>query len=410
MSSVYWNSYLTTYNYWWDRLDMGMARKKCIKGKSCKSTCIAKGKICREELKGDVKTAADMVAKAVKDPSQNRLAGTIGEIAPDSIQVDPKRFQYKIIGEHTKTGEVGSLTDVQRYDPNLGGILQVWQDPSDGKTYVVNGHNRLALAKKLGAEKVAVRYLDVKDAQEARAVGALTNIAEGRGNALDAAKFFRDTGLSQDDLQKKGIPMKERIATDGLSLSRLDDGLFRKVIDGDIPMERGVIIGGSGLSKAEQKSLVDLLEKQPKSKNITNEVISELVQTIKASGSHSDFVMDLFGGSTQTASNALERASLQASIRKRLSTDKKLFGTVSRSRAAEQLASAGNVINRQESQRISQEAASILGVFDQLKNVSGPISRSINDAANKIMQGGDRKTILSNLYNEISKNVKERNL
>ena len=384
--------------------------KNCKKGQSCGNSCISLAKTCASDLKPPQKPPAIAAQKATKSNKKQAdsqgyqktsLAGTLTELSPSDVLADPKRFQYKIIGEHTTTGEVGSLSGVKKFDPNLSGIIQVWQDPADGKTYVVNGHNRLALANKLGADKVAVRYLDVKDAQEARAVGALTNIAEGRGNALDAAKFFKDSGLTKADLDAKGIPMREKIATDGIALSKLEGSLFRKVIDGDISVERGAIIGGSGLDDAQQRSLVDLINKQPKSKNITNEVISELVQTVSASGSKSQFTLDLFGGSTSTVTNALERASLQATIRKKLSTDKKLFGTVAKTKAAQQLASVGNVINTGASKQVSDDAALTLNVFDKLKNVSGPISQKINKAADDIIAGGNKKQIQSDLYQEI---------
>jgi len=340
--------------------------------------------------------------KATKTRTNTPIPGSIAELSPDIISADPKRFQYKILGEHTATGEVGSLSGVKKYDQNLAGIIQVWHDPADGKTYVVNGHNRLALAKKLGADKVAVRYLDVKNPAEARAVGAITNIAEGRGTAIDAAKFFKDTGLSRADLEAKGIPMREKIAQEGLALSQLDDSLFRKTIDGDLPVERAAIIGGGGLSNAKQLDLYNLAEKQAKrGRKITNDVLSELADTVKASEEKSETQFDLFGASEVQQTNAIERATLQAAVKKRLSRDKKLFGTVSQSRAAKDLARAGNQIDIDTSSKISKEAGVALSVFDKLKNVKGGVSDLLNDAATQIKNGGDRKKIEADLYERI---------
>jgi hypothetical protein len=70
---------------------------------------------------------------------------------------------------------------------------------------------------------------------------------------------FEIRGLTREDLDQKGIPMRERIATEGMALSRLDDSLFGKAIDGDLPVERAVIIGGSGLDSQQQRSLVNLV-------------------------------------------------------------------------------------------------------------------------------------------------------
>lgn len=394
------------------------AQRTCKKGYSCGYTCIAKGRQCKSQLNQQANAYANYLESQIKQLQAQLAAlsapkppqpGAVAEVDPSAILADPKRFQYKLLGEHTATGEVGSLSGVKKFDRNLAGVIQAWIDPADGKTYVVNGHNRLALAKRLGADKVTVRYLDVKDAQEARAVGALTNIAEGRGNAVDAAKFFKDSGLTKDDLDRKGIPMREKIATDGIALSKLDDSLFRKVIDGEIPTERAVIIGGSGLDHQQQRSLVKLVDDQSKKRKITNEVLTELVDTVKASQQQTTTQFDLFGASQAVVDNTLERASLQAAIKKRLGREKKLFGTVGKSTAAQQLAQAGNVIDVASSQKVSKDASATLSVFDQLKNQSGGISKAINDAANQIQQGGDRKKVETDLYKQILQMVQTGN-
>jgi phage gp29-like protein/ParB-like chromosome segregation protein Spo0J len=393
------------------------AQRTCKKGYSCGYTCISRGKQCRSQLDKNAKAYASYLEAQIQQLQAQLAAktapppqpGDVAQISPSEILADPKRFQYKILGEHTTTGEVGSLSGVKKFDPNLAGVVQAWIDPADGKTYVVNGHNRLALAKRLGAEQVTVRYLDVKDAQEARAVGALTNIAEGRGDAMDAAKFFKDSGLSKEDLDRKGIPMREKVATDGIALSKLDDALFRKVIDGDIPTERAVIVGGSGLDHQQQRSLVKLVDDQSKKRKITNEVLTELVDTVKASQQSTETQFDLFGASSTVVDNALERATLQAAMKKRLSREKKLFGTVGKSTAAQQLAQAGNVIDVASSQKVSKDASTTLAVFDQLKNQSGGISKAINETANHIRGGGDRKKAEADLYKHVLQLVQSGN-
>jgi len=387
-------------------------QRTCKKGYSCGFSCIAKGKQCRiklaqqaaqyaNHLQNQIK-ALEAQLKAAQLP-QTPKPGSIAEVDPKTILADPKRFQYKVLGAHTKTGEVGSLAGVQKYDPNLAGIIQAWVDPADGKTYVVNGHNRLALGNRLGAEKVTVRYLDVKDAAEARAVGAMTNIAEGRGTAIDAAKFFKDTGLTRDEVEAKGIPMREKIAQDGIALSRLEDSLFRRTIDGEMPVERATIIGDSGLDHQQQRSLVSLVDQQAKKRrNITNETVRELADSVRSANQRVETQFDLFGSSQTVQDNALERATLAAQVRQRLSREKKLFGTVGKSKAAEDLERGGNVIDVQTSQKLSREAALTLGIFDQMKNLSSPVSVALNRAADRMVAGESAKKVQDDLYKEIT--------
>jgi ParB-like chromosome segregation protein Spo0J len=352
----------------------------------------------REELaKAQAARARANQGSSAPDVSSTGLA----TLDPKTIKVDPKRFQYKLIGEHTASGEVGSLSGVQKWDLNLGGVLQVWKDPADGGTYVVNGHNRLALAKRAGAQAVDARFLNVPNTKAARSVGALTNIAEGRGTALDAAKFFRDSGLTRSDLQSRGIPMREAIAQDGLNLSNLDDSIFRKTIDGNLSISRASIIGGAGLEPTQQRDLVKLIERDGKRRNLTDGAIAELADAAKASSTNSQQTMSLFGMEEVQQSNLIERAQLQASIKRRLAREKKLFGTVANASAAEDLGRAGNQINRESSGAISQQAAIALGTFDQLKNLSGPVSDALNAAATRVSKGESARAVERDAYQAV---------
>jgi hypothetical protein len=119
--------------------------------------------------------------------------GKAYNVPTGGLKTDPSRFQYKLntSGEHGVTDE---FKQVRTWSPDFAGVISVWRDPETGEDYVVNGHHRYELAGRLGADGLKVQYLQAKDAKEARALGALINIAEGRGTAVDAAKFMRDTG------------------------------------------------------------------------------------------------------------------------------------------------------------------------------------------------------------------------
>jgi hypothetical protein len=85
----------------------------------------------------------------------------------------------------------------------LSGIVLVWEEFDH--IYVVNGHNRVTLAKKLGVQKVLCRFIEASTHVEARLVGALANIAEGQGTPIDAAKFFRDSSYTVKDVKTLGL-------------------------------------------------------------------------------------------------------------------------------------------------------------------------------------------------------------
>ena len=342
------------------------------------------------------------------DPSEhtNHAPGHVGTLSTKLLHADPERFQYKLAPG--AGGNTGSLTDVKKWDDDFSGLIQVWKDPANGKTYVVNGHNRLHLANRLGVDKVNVRFLRAKDAAGARAIGALTNIAEGQGTALDAAKFFRDTGMSTAKaIVDRGIAIKKRIAEEGFSLSRLHDKLFKKVNQGELAHERAVIIGGSGLTDDQQLELAKLVDKQPKSRPITNNTLREMVDTVRSAHSKQVEEIDLFGSDTRTVSLGIQKAALQAHVKERLAREKRLFGTVAKSRTASELERGNNKIDTEASGAISQEAAEALAVFDRLKSSQGPIAHHLNLGASRLHDGENAKKVYADVYREVLARIPE---
>ena len=340
---------------------------------------------------------AEMV-RTGKVPESKPKAGAVRDLSPDEIEFDPARFQYKIKATAT-TGEVGSLSGVKKWDPNLAGVISVWQD-ADGKTYVVNGHNRLALARRLGAEAVTVRYLDAPTAKDARAIGAMQNIAEGAGTPMDAAKFFRDTGIQTPaDVEARGLPLNSGQADKGLRLSKLPDDVFKAVVDGDLSINRGAIIGGSGLEAGKQQEIFKMVSSR---RGITNKTLSELVDHARISEQQTQTTFDLFGSSEVSKSNLITRAKLSAGLKSKISREKRLFGTVSKARSAASLTEkAGNVINQEASSRVAAEAGQALQVFEQLKSTAGPISTALNRAADRVEAGEPESEVRKELESDV---------
>ncbi len=307
-------------------------------------------------------------------------AGTIGSVRPDQIKADAKRFQYKAATD-AQTGEVGSLEGVRRFDPALAGVISVWKDPSDGVTYVINGHNRLAAARRLGADAVSVRYISASNPAEARAIGALANIAEGQGTAIDAAKFMREMGYGAEDMKAMGVPLKKSAARDGANLASLPDPLWELVVQERLSVDKASEIGGSGLDAEGMAKVADTLSKRP---NASLGAVRELVAAEKASMEQGT-TLSLFNDPTD-ATYQLDRAQLTRGVRDELLGDKRLFGTLATSRAAQTLEGAGSTLDTDANRQASAEADRVLAVFDQLKNVSGPVSEALNSGARQLAE------------------------
>ena len=167
--------------------------------------------------------------------------GKIYERPVGSLGIDPSRFQFKL-----GTNEQGVTDELEgaEFDPEQAGIISVWRDPENGKDYVVNGHHRFNLAKNSGYRgNVNVRYIDAKSADEAKAFGAVANIADQKGTAVDVADFIRSQG--HDDLRTPGgykISVKNKLLNDGRVLSKLDDTIFRKLKNGTVDEKTAMVI------------------------------------------------------------------------------------------------------------------------------------------------------------------------
>ena len=351
-------------------------------------------------------TEAPSPLKNVPQENSPASPGWVGKLPISDLNLDPERFQYKLV--HGKTGSTGSLSGVGKWDDDLAGVVSVWRDPKDGKVYVVNGHNRLNLAKDLSVKDITVRLLNAQSSQEARAKGAMINIAEGRGTAIDAAKFLRDMNLAdKESLKKAGIPMRDRVASQGLALAQLPQELFDRVASGDISELRGVQIGGSGLKEFQQRELVKLIENfEKKGKKITESVVSELIDTLNASAVDTVEQFDLFGSSTTQQTDVLTRAEVQSALRNRIATDKRVFGSLTSDKKAAKLKTAGNQINTEENKAIADQAEQALRVFDQLKNTASPVSSIINEAITLVKeQGMTAKAATDAVYDKLKQIV-----
>lgn len=308
------------------------------------------------------------------------------KISVNAINLDPKRFQYKLV--HGSTGSTGSLREVKQWDDNLAGLVLVWLDPDNGLTYVVNGHNRVTLAMTLGVTDLWVRYISADTATEARAIGALANIADDKGTSIDAGKFFRDRNLSDRNLPKN-IDLTKNICSQGLSISKLCDELFMQLVNGDMSTAIAVAIGENLLDHELQLDLWEMLKTR---KNVTADLVCELCQVVSnAKKSHADNCVTLFDLGSFMASNAIYLAELQAYIKQRLSRDRRLFRTVSKSRNAKDLSRGNNQIDCDKSAQLANESDYVLRLFDELKAYRNSVTQLLNEFADRLMQGENIK-------------------
>ena len=312
------------------------------------------------------------------------------------IQVDPGRFQFKMGTDAQGQQKGNSLTGVGVWNEDLEGSIQVWTDPMDGQTYVVNGHNRLAKAKELGIPSMRVEYINAPTAEAARSKGAMTNIAQGGGTAFDAAKFFRDYsgGVEADDLQSLGIPMKSGLATEGLALSKLPDNIFQDAIDGRISKGKALALGGSGLDDTGMQQAYKALL----SRDLSDSAFNEVLQQARSASTVQGDQVDLFGN-TEMLNLMVQKGELAARIRRDLMADKNLMKRTAAN--ANRLQEVGNDIDQAATGTLADDTAALLAEFDATKYTEGPTSQLLNEGAEQIANGAKVKPVADRIRRQL---------
>ena len=263
----------------------------------------------------------EVVSPMPKEP----LEVTEGKFAPteavkvpvNEIQLDPKRFQFRFNGT---TNRMEGLT----WNDKLAGTILLWESEYED-LYVVNGHHRVLAAKENNVQTLDAKILRGITAEEARAEGAILNIAEGSADSFDTAKFLRDTNSTLEDLTKLGVPPKSKIARDGANLAKLEDNLFHMAAVKKIPYERAVMIGRELEDKVAQRQFYDMMVKEEAKRGyLKDSTIDAMLSQVKAVGAVEYFQESLLGAD-DTKSAVVERAELVAYVKDNLKNKKSVL-------------------------------------------------------------------------------------
>lgn len=329
--------------------------------------------------------------------------GQVGSMPVAEINMDPERFQYKADVDK-KTG-VSDKFKKDSFDPMKANVISVWTDPADGKTYVINGHHRLELAQRSGAENINVLRIDAPTAEQARFIGAVQNISEGQGTAVDAAKVFRDgvqEGESVDDVMKAaGLSHTNKIASDGVALSKLSDNLFTLVSTGKLKTNIGVIIGDNIQDPDVQEEFYNAI----KGKGYTNQQIRIMAEDVANAKTQTVTETDLFGTTEKQTADFARRANFIARIEAKISKVKNLLGKVASN--DDLLAEFGNDIDKETSAGASKEAAQALAIFKKYRNIFPEINEIINRGFDRIKAGESQSTVIDETTKELTERIPE---
>lgn len=351
-----------------------------------------------------------LAPRPLAKPPAAPVPGVRYELPASAIEADPQRFQYR---KGTDTAGVSAERQLEgQYDPAQGGMVAVWKDPENGKTYVVNGHHRLDLAKRAGA-RVGVVYLDAPDAPSARAAGAVINLREGNSSMSDAVSFMRDSGMPPDRLRDFGISPRSTIGRDAPAIASLADPVRTRWENGEISDDQAAAIGSAKLAPEQQQAVAQLLERQTKAgKEVSGPVLRNVIAQVQRAGSTETTgtgaqgnIFDMLGDQ-RFESNALHRAELTDWVRGQMSRDRRLFGYVSKGDRAGRLGEAGVAnVDTEKAGGLAEQSKRIGGVFDRLEQSQGPISDALNVASQRMLQGENPHVVREQLLDAVRRGV-----
>jgi hypothetical protein len=212
---------------------------------------------------------------------------------------------------------------ITRWKEDLGGVLSLWRDPTGGKIYVVDGHVRHEAAEHLHVPSINSRFLDADTAEEARAIGAVINISQGRGTAIDVAKYLRDSGATPEILAAKGVSLGDDIARNGAALSGLAQDIFDQVVTGEIPQTWGIAMGDE-LRNDPDGQREALAAVKGSGIRLAEAEVREVARLVRANESEEAAQFTLLESEDERRSLLVPRAQVIVELKKLLAADPRL--------------------------------------------------------------------------------------
>lgn len=324
---------------------------------------------------------------------------------PHRVLIAPDVFQFK--QTNNPRGVTCDLADVRVYDPRLAGISVLYHLPPDKVgtyqicglevpgDYALNAHHRVDLA--IRAENhpaaIAVQYVDggndptiepARDGygrpmrnvspQDARAFGALMNMAEGHGTAHDMAKFMRDTGTSADRLPSSISLSAEKVAT-AIGLAALSPYLWDECTRGNIAEPTAATIGRELRNDLEaQNSLYKAID----GRRLSADAIADLIRLAK--GAENIDQGSLFGDGFLETSTMADQVKILGHVRDQWNSEARLMGVAARGQS--RLESAGDT--RIDQPQVSQRAAAARQSVELLEKFAYGAGTATNTAIRQL--------------------------
>jgi predicted ABC-type ATPase len=325
---------------------------------------------------------------------------------PNDLIVDAKQFQFKEGGD--KFGVSDRLKGVKTWEAEKSGSLIVYER-LDGSKIVVDGHQRLGLAKRIlsqndGQDPKLIGFVlkesDGITPEEAMIRAAMKNIAEGTGSPIDAAKVLR-----LDSSRAANLPQASNLIRTAQALSNLSDEAFGIVNNGIVPGRFAAIVGRLVQDKSKHAAILKLLNETDPSNVTEAESIVRQAMNVEFTTATN---VDLFGEQNITESLFKERATILDKALKTLRADKNTFNNLVRNQS--RIEQEGNQLATNINKQRAINDATALQIIQNLANKKGGISDALSEAAKKFKEEGSPASATQDFVDVIRREIQRGNI
>lgn len=317
-------------------------------------------------------------------------------LRPDQLLLDPPRFQFRL-SQDRSDGTSGRLEGCPVFRLEFCGALLAWIDPADGSgPWLVDGHHRRRLALEDGAPLVPVLLVEAATAAEARALGALSNVAAGTATPQDLCRLLRDQQLEPKTLARRfGLQRNCSTVTDARRLLALEDSLFSRCCTGELALEAALALCEASDHALQLRLWAMASERCWSAPQVLEAAhLAQLAPALPAEAPAG--VLPGFEALMREANHLLdEQLLVRATVRRMLRLENRAARIVGHHRAAAAL-ERRNVatVDRQAAAEVKAESGALLDRFALLCGYSGPLAALLTELAQLVADGGDATRVV----------------
>ena len=333
-------------------------------------------------------TAADPKPKVINSTKEvNEINDVIGTFKAKNIKVDAKTFQFKDFGD--EFGVTERLQGVETWDPMSSGTVVVYEK-LDGDTFIVDGHQRLALAKRLmnknkdldiSLSGFRLRESDGITPEEAMGLAAVKNMNEGYANVLDMVKVLRT-----DPKLAKILPPRSAVVRQARAIMNFkSDEAYGMFVNDIVPPQYAQYVGR--LIPEDEQLQLAAMKVLAKAKPENEMQASAMVREVLEGGTEQVEQTSLFGTELEAESFYFERAKVMDRAVKELKRDRSAFNTIVENQT--KFESEGNKLARSANEQKIENDSRAIDSIVTLANRKGELSDDLSAAAKHAKRTGD---------------------